>query len=398
MAVEVVLRKFLQSLRNTVLVSPMLWFALLGHVALAQLSTDDHLADSAFWPTQSNSSRDIFVGPETCARCHGSMAQSQQATPMARNMMTASDSGILHSHPDMSFAVAGYQYKMQSAAGQTKYSVTDGTNTLSYPLTWAFGTGRVGQSYLFKKDDGRFYEARVTYFESLKDLGFTPDRELLTPANIDEAMYRQVPQAEVIRCFNCHTTASTIGGSFDEKHFIPGVTCEACHGPGAAHVKAMDDLTAGKAGSKVDVAKAAIFNSAHLSPNDAVDFCGACHTTWWDVKLSGMTGVRTVRSAPARLVSSKCWGKGDSRLVCTNCHDPHQQLQTNAADYDHTCLSCHVNSLGAPKTAALPGAACPVARKNCTSCHMEKTYVPNMHDYFTDHRIRIVKAGEAFPN
>jgi len=313
---------------------------------------------------------------------------------MAQNFMAASASDILHTRPDMSFAAASYKYKMQTAAGQTKYSVTDGTNTLSYPLLWAFGTGRVGQSYLFRKDDGAIYEARVTYFASLKNLGFTPDRALASPSNLEEAMDRQVPQAEIVRCFNCHTTASTINGSFDEKHLIPGVTCEACHGPGAAHVKAMDAYVAGKSA----LPKTTIFNSAHLSPNDAVDFCGACHTTWWDVKLSGMTGVRTARSAPARLVSSKCWGKGDDRLVCTACHDPHQQLQTDAAAYDHTCLSCHVNAPGAQKTASHPGAACPVARKECTTCHMPKTYVPNMHDNFTDHRIRIVKAGEPYPD
>jgi len=393
MTAEEVLPK---SLRIPCRVSLFLLCMIFGYACAAtpQLSTDDHLAESAFWPTQSNPSREAFVGPEACTRCHGSMVASQKETPMARNFMDASASDILHTHPDMSFAVANYHYKMQTASGQTKYSVTDGVNTLTYPLLWAFGTGRVGQSYLFRKDDGAIYEARVTYFATFKNLGFTPDRALTSPANLEEAMERQVPQAEIVRCFNCHTTASTINGNFDEKHLIPGVTCEACHGPGAAHVKAMDSYVAGKSA----LPKTAIFNSAHLSPNDAVDFCGACHTTWWDVKLSGMTGVRTARSAPARLVSSKCWGKGDDRLVCTACHDPHQQLQTDPAAYDHTCLSCHVNTPGAQKTATHPGAACPVARKDCTTCHMPKTYVPNMHDNFTDHRIRIVKAGEPYPD
>ena len=52
--------------------------------------------------------------------------------------------------------------------------MTDGQRTLSYDLTaWAFGTARVGQSYLFK-NGGEFYEARVTYFDKLKSLAFTP--------------------------------------------------------------------------------------------------------------------------------------------------------------------------------------------------------------------------------
>jgi hypothetical protein len=116
------------------------------------------------------------------------------------------------------------------------------------------------------------------------------------------------------------------------------------------------------------------------------------------VKLSNTHGPSTTRSAPYRLVTSKCWGtKGDARLVCTACHDPHQQLETTAAAYDHACLKCHAASVGARPAADHPGKACPVAAKDCTSCHMPKVYVPEMHDNFTDHRIRIARAGEAFP-
>jgi hypothetical protein len=142
-----------------------------------------------------------------------------------------------------------------------------------------------------------------------------------------------------------------------------------------------------------------IFNSATLSPADSVDFCGACHGTWWDVKLSGVKGVSTARSAPYRLVTSKCWGrKGDARITCIACHDPHEQLQTEASAYDHACLKCHVTAQGQKPTTEQPGAACPVGTKNCTSCHMQKVYVPEMHDKFTDHRIRIAREGEPFPD
>jgi hypothetical protein len=48
-------------------------------------------------------------------------------------------------------------------------------------------------------------------------------------------------------------------------------------------------------------------------------------------------------------------------------------------------------------TAERPGTACPVATKDCTSCHMQKVFVPEMHSNFTDHRIRVVHAGEPFP-
>jgi hypothetical protein len=39
-----------------------------------------------------------------------------------------------------------------------------------------------------------------------------------------------------------------------------------------------------------------------------------------------------------------------------------------------------------------------VATSNCTSCHMPKSDVPEMHAQFTDHFIRIVRDGEKYPN
>lgn len=372
----------------------LLALSLCAPAALGQLSTEDHLAEPGFWPTQDSASRDSFAGSDACARCHASKTASQKKTPMARAAMAASLSDILHAHPLMVFDPGKFRYRIETGTGQSRYSVSGESQNLSFPLLWAFGTARVGQSYLFKKQSEDFFEARVTYFESLGTLGFTPSRALLSPSGIEEAMDRPVPQSEVMRCFGCHTTASNIGGHFDEAHLIPGVTCEACHGPGVAHVQAMSTKTAGASRTT----KLAIFNSGDLDPADAVDFCGSCHGTWWDVKLAGVKGVSTARSAPYRLVTSKCWGKGDVRLTCTACHDPHEQLQTDAAAYDKACLNCHVNSPGASKPASHAGPACPVANTRCTSCHMVKVFVPEMNDNFTDHRIRIAKAGEAFPD
>ena len=200
--------------------------------------------------------------------------------------------------------------------------------------------------------------------------------------------------AEVGRCFACHSTASSSNGTLDEKNLVPGITCEACHGPGAAHVSTM---TAAKIAGTPEIADKTIFNAATLAPADSVDFCGSCHGTWWDVKLSGVRGVSNVKSQPYRLEISKCWGKGDARLTCVACHDPHQPLQTNSIAYDGTCLACHVTSASAHKDATHPGAACPVSTNDCASCHMPKIYVPEMHYKFTDHDIRIVRAGAAYP-
>jgi hypothetical protein len=361
--------------------------------ALGQLSTQDHLAEPGFWPTQEQASRTGFVGAEACARCHAVMTATQKETPMAMNMAPAQAAEILHAHPALAFTASKFEYRIDTDATQSLFSIAGEGKRLSYPLMWAFGTGRVAQSYLFKQDDGKFYEARASYFTSLEGLDFTPARALASPSSIQEAMYRPVPMDEVRRCFACHATAANVGGTIDELHMISGVSCEACHGPGASHVKFMDN----RAANVPRAGKSTIFNPGDLLASDAVDFCGACHGSWWDVKLSGTKGVSTAKSAPYRLVTSKCWGTGDDRLTCTACHDPHRQLQTDASDYDQVCRNCHVAKPGEKPTKDHPGAACPVAAAKCTGCHMQKVYVPEMHADFTDHRIRIVHPGEPFP-
>jgi hypothetical protein len=311
---------------------------------------------------------------------------------MAETAMHTEGSDVLRSHPEMHFAIGRYRYQIKTDAQHSVYSVTDGSRTLTENLLWAFGTSRVGQSYLFKKNDGKFYEARVTYFATLGTLDFTPARALDAPKDLEEATSRPVDAAEIGRCFGCHTRASTIGEHFDEQNLMLGVTCEACHGPGGNHVVAQQVALA----TNGEAARGTIFNPAKLIPVDSVDFCGACHGTWWDVKLSGAKGVTTAKSQPYRLQGSKCWGKGDARLTCVACHNPHAPLQTDAAAYDSVCMSCHVAN-GEKHTATRAGAACPVGTKDCVSCHMQKVYVPEMHFKFTDHRIRVIHPGDTYP-
>jgi Cytochrome c554 and c-prime len=371
-------------------------FALyLGSLPLfAQYPTEYHVAAPGFWPTKSAAPGDEYVGSQVCSSCHAGKFRSQKTTAMAETFTRASDSFILKQYAQLSFVSGKIHYEITSDEKQNTLTVTDGKETISTPLLYAFGNGRVGQSYLFKKrDDNHFYEARVSYFDSLKNLNFTPSRALANPNDLNEAMARQVPPQEVLKCFGCHTTDSTVGTHLQEEKLIAGVSCEACHGPGAEHAAA---ASAANLAGTPEAARGTIFNAAKLSPADSVDFCGACHITFWDMKLTGVKGVGTSKAQPYRLEMSKCWGKGDARLTCIACHDPHQPLQTDLSSYDRNCLQCHVVS-GANKTAEQTGNACAVATKNCVSCHMPKVNAPVMHYAFTDHRIRVVKKDENYP-
>jgi hypothetical protein len=139
--------------------------------------------------------------------------------------------------------------------------------------------------------------------------------------------------------------------------------------------------------------------SCKLNPVDAVDFCGACHGTCWDVNLGGLTGLANVRAQPYRLEKSRCWKKrGDARLTCVACHDPHRELVRDSASYDRNCLSCHLSTNSNSPTPEHPGPPCKVSTKNCASCHMPKFEDSGMHYTFTDHYIRVVRPGAPYPD
>lgn len=362
----------------------------------AQLSTDDHLAEPGWWPRRKPADLKEFAGNTACARCHSRITTSQETTPMARTLMRAPDADVLRSHSDMSFRNGKYLYQVKPNDGATQLIVTDGERTITADLVWAFGTGKLGQSYLFQQN-GAYRESRVTYFSSLQNLNFTPTRALLHPRDLAEATSRPVDNSELLRCFSCHSLGANVGGQLDTSKAALGVTCEACHGPGLKHVQAME---ASQLQGEIsdEEGRKLIFSPASLSPGDSVDFCGACHGTWQDAKLAHITGVANVRVQAYRLMSSRCWGNGDARLTCIACHNPHEPLSKDAGSYDSKCLACHVASPAAKPAQDHPGAACPLASKDCITCHMPKIDIPDMHTAFADHLIRVVRPGAPIPD
>jgi hypothetical protein len=334
------------------------------------------------------------VGTAACAKCHASKVATQQKHAMARAAVPAGDAEILRQHDHLSFRIGSYREEIITKGEKSVLTVTaSSAATLSTPLQWAFGVGHLGQTYVYEKN-GSFYESHLTFFSSSQDLNITPGQSPGVPRNLEEAAGRRMPPAETRACFACHTTASVTNNQLDVKDAVPGVTCEACHGPGSSHVAAMN---LGQPEPGADL----IMNPGRLNPVESVDYCGACHRTWQDVVTNIGLSSLNLRFAPYRLENSKCWSKPDARLTCVACHDPHQPLEHDAAAYDSRCLQCHVNRPDAKATAERdsdhPGpdhpdsdhrsAACPVSTKNCTTCHMPKVDSSIQHSTFTDHWI-----------
>ena len=109
-------------------------------------------------------------------------------------------------------------------------------------------------------------------------------------------------------------------------------------------------------------------------------------------------GTGNVRFHAYRLVNSRCYDSDDARIGCVACHDPQQSPNHDASFYDAKCLACHSSNGGAAAGRAANAPACSVGSAKCSGCHMPKVELPGGHFAFTDHQIRIVRAGDPYPN
>ena len=302
----------------------------------------------------------------------------------------------------MTFRAGTYYYEIVSDGQRTIYRVTDGKETISEPIPYAFGNGNIAQTYVLRHN-GKLYEGRVSYYSGIDALDWTIGDKLDMPPSLPEAFGRDITGDEARNCFSCHGTAALVDNKLELDRLVPGVGCEACHGPGAQHIGAMG---AGKKGGRY------IFNPKVLDPDTlSQEFCGACHRSADTVgMMPDLGGINNVRFQPYRLFNSRGHDSKDARLACTACHDPHVDLKHGDNSYDSNCTTCHTtrsaeqaaeqkNLATASKRADVSPAAksCPVASERCVSCHMPKVELPGAHFKFTDHRIRIAREGEAYP-
>lgn len=353
-------------------------------------ATEMRLLEPGWWPTKGTAAREEYAGSAACARCHADKSEGYAATPMAHAVSRVTSEKLPElARGPLHFTIGAYHYELAQPPASLSYSVSDGTRSLSQSIQWVFGVGEIGRTYVYQQG-ADFYESHLSYYSAPQALDFTTGHARAAPGALAGALGRRLPNPGA--CFGCHSTEATTNDRFDPQHLILGLTCEACHGPGAEHVALMSVAENGQGPSM-------IFNPASLGPVASVDFCGACHRTSVDVTFLGISGIFTLRFPAYRLEASRCWTKPDARLTCFACHDPHQPLVREASSYDKNCLSCHRSSAAArtslesadrslsPASSSAP--ACPIGQKGCVSCHMPQYQVPEMHATFTDHKIAI---------
>jgi Cytochrome c3 len=316
-----------------------------------------------------------------CAACHARETSHFSATPMGHALQTVESCDILKKHPDLQFQEGPYRTRISRVGDRSMITVTGGAETFTVPILYAFGQGRAGQTYVFELD-GAFYESRASFYGASAALDLTIGDIGTMPQTIVEAAGRRLNPADVASCFGCHSQGGVTGGILHLEAMSPGVGCRSCHGQVVeTHANAIRTGNAAAAKPR---------RLGSLAAEDMSELCGQCHRTWSQVAQLGMRGPNTVRFQPYRLTNSKCYDVEDPRIRCTACHDPHGQVNTDLASYDSKCTACH--------STALHARVCSVAKDRCVTCHMPKIDLPGAHAQFTDHQIRIARAGDPFPN
>lgn len=265
-----------------------------------------------------------YVGAEACRSCHAAEFTSQSSSSHARALTPSSP---------------------------------------PQPGDWAFGAGLQAITFVTRIDRESYREDGMTWYRSIN--GFA-----ITPGQHDEkgVVFRTFdPGARVLTCFACHSTGPLSVGKDEE--VIPhelGVRCEVCHGPAAAHVK--------------DPAHNRLRTPAQLTAAGMNRFCAQCHRTDSETgeELTDLRDPRNARDQTLRLAASKCFLRSNGRLNCLSCHNPHQELNRDAASYNARCQTCHPNQVHRQ----------PVGTQACVSCHMPGIPLSPLLT-FANHRIAV---------
>lgn len=370
-----------------------------------------------------------YTDRATCSLCHGDIAASYGQTGMGQSFHRVTSAGRIGDfqvHNTLYNRASDRHYRMIEKAGaffEQRFQIGfDGkeTNREEMRIDYVVGSGSHAYTFLHRTREGKLIELPVSWYSEAGGYWeMSPGYD-----GPHQQGFRRAISYECMACHNGYPAPDpAMNGSPDKDIFgenLPeGVDCQRCHGPGAAHVRAVEE------GASTEAIQAAIVNPARLSRDRQMDACMQCHleTTSWplphslrrfehnafdyrpgtpleDYELAfdrkpgtGYEDDFEVAHQAYQLRKSACFRK--SQMTCITCHDPHRQLHGEEATrhYVSICLGCHtgVHAAGIPGQGAQAkrtGAEAPT----CLTCHMWKQRTDDaVHVVMTDHYIQRFK-------
>lgn len=327
-----------------------------------------------------------YIGNDACASCHAEQAAAHAKNGHARTFfdrdLAANYANLIKQGVDDPERPGRLKY----VADGTELIATfeDGSQHERLPIQFALGSGSHATTFINLLAESRgeptVLEHRFSLFHHGEKNGLTPSHAGLPVHEPIENFGRLHHGKDATNCITCHTTTATIRGARLD-NLRPSVGCESCHGPGREHAAAMQ-------ASRSD--HAIRFVPGRSTALEEIQMCGRCH------RLPEMLSAppsksdpKLARFQPVGVLNSECYRRSEERLRCTSCHDPHQTVDLNPANYTSKCVSCHSKVDAGQKL-------CPQSpTDDCVRCHMPAVEVhPGIS--FHDHWIR-VRPSESLP-
>ncbi len=370
-----------------------------------------------------------FVGEAVCASCHAREAAAWKDSHHQRAMQPASAATLLGNFDNARFTHDGISSRFFRRDGKPMVR-TDGPDGAlhDYEVTHTFGVAPL-QQYLVAFPGGRFQALEIAWDSRPRGNGGQRWFHLYPGEHIDShdrLHWTGATENWNFMCADCHST--NVRKSYDaatERYATRftemSVACEACHGPGSAHVGwargegewqrasrdhglviALDERQ-GVAWTRDATTGNPTRSTARRSQRE-IEMCARCHSR------RGILHEDHVHGQPlgddyrvalldddelyypdgqqkgevyeyGSFVQSRMFAEG---VTCADCHDPHRPRLR--ASGDNLCLQCHAQATYASAKHHFHAADSAGAR--CVGCHMPATAYMVV-DPRRDHSLRV---------
>lgn len=358
-----------------------------------------------------------YVGSQNCIECHTDAAQAWKGSHHDLAWTLPTPQTVLGDFGGAEFTLDGITSRF-SREGDLFVIETDGPdgNMTRYPVSGVIGVAPL-QQYAIETEPGRLQSFDVPWdAEQGAWYHLYPDQELTA----DNGLHWTGPyKTWNARCAECHATDYQRNFDAQTRRYAStqaeiGVGCEACHGPGSAHVDWARDVPVREKRDGLSETGLTIDYAAG-DPEVLIQQCAGCHSRR-EPLLGGSPAPGTPFHDAYRLstlraplyqpdgqildevyvygsfLQSKMYDKG---VTCKNCHDVH--TATLKATGNALCTQCH-SPAGNPDFPSLPLAdydtpdhsfhETGTTGAECKNCHMiERTYMGV--DGRRDHSFRI---------
>jgi Flp pilus assembly protein TadD len=371
-----------------------------------------------------------FVGRAACAGCHAEEDRRWTGSHHDLAMQEATDKTVLGKFDGATFTHFGITTTFTKRDGKF-YARTDGPDGKlhEYPIAYTFGVYPL-QQYLIPFPGGRYQALNVVWDTRPAAEGGQRWFHLYPKEAVphDDPLHWTGPyQNWNYMCADCHSTNVKKGFSAATNTYATtwselNVSCEACHGPGSAHVAWAEAVKAGKAkAGDADKGLAVTLNdhdkatwefdmktgiakrSVPRTSAAVVETCARCHarrSVVSDDYVFGQPLMQTHR--PALLGEGFYFADGQIQeevyeygsflqskmnaagVTCTNCHNAHDLKVPVSAD--RVCATCHLPEKFDTPSHTFHKAGSPGAR--CIACHMPTRDYMVVHARH-DHSFRI---------